>query len=71
MLHAIGSPLPEYRVKAVKSGGETPSHDASVVGARREGMDFERVPVMALEEISRKIGRRLFPELAHIDSLEP
>ena len=44
MLYAIGSPLPEYKIKAVKSGGEAINLICDDTHARRYGYRAGLVP---------------------------
>lgn len=48
MLYAIGSPLPEYRIKAVKSGGEAINLICDDAHARRYGYRAGLVPGVTL-----------------------
>lgn len=48
MLYAIGSPLPEYRVKAIKSGGDTCNLICDDTHARRHGYKAGLVPGVSI-----------------------
>ncbi len=48
MLHAIGSPLPEYRVKAFKSGAESSNLICDDTHARRHGYKSGLVPGVSI-----------------------